>query len=104
MLKHITVENFNDIVNSDKPVFIDFWAEWCGPCKMLGPTVEQLAEKYGDEAIIGKVNVEEQQALAQHFKVSGIPSVFLIKDKKVVDNLVGVRSKAEYEKAIDSLI
>ena len=104
MVIQLTADNFNDVIDTDKLIFIDFWAEWCAPCRMLGPIVEKLAEKYREQVIIGKINVEEQQSLAQHFQVSGIPSIFIIKDKQVIENLVGVRPQAEYEKIIESVI
>lgn len=100
----VTKDNFNSLVETDKPVFLDFWAEWCMPCRMLGPIVERLAEKYGDNAIIGKVNVDQQQELGAYFQVRGIPNVMIIKDKEVLHNLVGVRPEREYVEILDSLI
>lgn len=99
----VTVENFNNIVDTDKPVLLDFWAEWCMPCRMLGPIVEKLAVKYGDKIVVGKVNVDEQQELGQHFQIRGIPHVMIVKDKQILHNLVGVRSEREYIEILDSL-
>ncbi|MCD6321702.1 MAG: thioredoxin [Clostridiales bacterium] len=104
MTKEVTRDNFNDIVGLDKPILLDFWAQWCAPCRMLGPIVEELSNKYGDKVIIGKVNVDEQKELAQHFNVMSIPSVFIINDKQIVDNIVGVRSAKDYENAINALL
>ncbi|MFO7611178.1 MAG: thioredoxin [Clostridia bacterium] len=104
MTKEITKENFNSVVETDKPILIDFWAEWCAPCRMLGPIVEDIAAGYGDKVVIGKVNVDNQRELAQHFGIMGIPSVFILKDKQIVNNLVGVRPKKDYENALDSLL
>lgn len=99
----VTKENFNNIVDTDKPVLLDFWAEWCMPCRMLGPIVEKLAVKYSDKIVVGKVNVDEQQELGQHFQIKGIPNVIIIKDKQILHNLVGVRSEREYIEILDSM-
>ena len=99
----VTLENFNSIVDTDKPVLLDFWAEWCMPCKMLGPILERIAEKYGDRVIVGKINVDEQQELGQHFQIKGIPNVMIAKDKQILHNLVGVRSEREYTEILDSM-
>lgn len=100
----VTIENFNSIVDADKPVLLDFWAEWCAPCRMLGPVLEKLALKYGDKIIVGKVNVDEQQELGQHFQIRGIPNVMIVKDKQILHNLVGVRSEREYIEILDSML
>mgnify|MGYP002513479265 CR=1 FL=1 len=94
----ITRENFeNEVMKSNIPVLIDFWAPWCGPCRMMGPIIEQLAEKYEGKAKVGKVNVDEEGELSQAFAVMSIPTIVLIKDGKVVKQVVGVRPKAEVE-------
>lgn len=100
----VTIENFNSIVDTDKPVLLDFWAEWCSPCRMLGPILERIAEKYGDKIIVGKINVDEQQELGQHFQIRGIPNVMIAKDKQILHNLVGVRSEREYIEILDSML
>lgn len=102
MAKNITRENFKtEVLGTDKPVLLDFWASWCAPCRMLAPSIEQLSEQYAGTAVIGKVNIDEQQELAQQFGVMSIPSVFVIKDGKVVDSAVGLRPKKYYEEALD---
>lgn len=94
----ITRENFeNEVMKSDIPVLIDFWAPWCGPCRMMGPIMEQLAEEYEGKAKVGKVNVDEEGELSQTFGVMSIPTIVLVKDGKVVRQAVGARPKAEVE-------
>ena len=90
----ITKENFErEVMNSDKPVLIDFWAPWCGPCRMLSPTISDIAEEYKDKVKVGKVNVDEEEELAAMFRVSSIPLLVVMKDGKVVNSAVGVRPK-----------
>ena len=94
----ITIENFeNEVMKSNIPVLIDFWAPWCGPCRMMGPIIEQLAEEYEGKAKVGKVNVDEEGELSQAFGVMSIPTIVLVKDGKVVRQAVGARPKAEVE-------
>ena len=94
----ITRENFeNEVMKSNSPVLIDFWAPWCGPCRMMGPIIEQLAEEYEGKAKVGKVNVDEEGELSQAFGVMSIPTIVLVKDGKVVKQAVGARPKAEVE-------
>ena len=94
----ITIENFeNEVMKSNIPVLIDFWAPWCGPCRMMGPIIEQLAEEYEGKAKVGKVNVDEEGELSQAFGVMSIPTIVLVKDGKIVKQAVGARPKAEVE-------
>lgn len=94
----ITRENFeNEVMKSNIPVLIDFWAPWCGPCRMMGPIIEQLAEEYEGKAKVGKVNVDEEGELSQAFGVMNILTIVLVKDGKVVRQAVGARPKAEVE-------
>ena len=94
----ITRENFeNEVMKSNIPVLIDFWAPWCGPCRMMGPVIEQLAEEYEGKAKVGKVNVDEEGELSQAFGVMSIPTIVLVKDGKVVKQAVGARPKADVE-------
>lgn len=90
---NITKENFEkEVINSDKTVLVDFWAEWCGPCRMVGPTLEEVSNELST-AKIGKVNVDEQPELAVKFNVMSIPTLIVFKDGKVVSTSVGVKSK-----------
>lgn len=91
---NITKENFEaEVMNSDRPVLIDFWAPWCGPCRMLSPTISEIAEEYGDKVKVCKVNVDEQGELASTFGVMSIPTLVVIKERKVVNSVTGVRPK-----------
>ena len=90
----ITKENFEkEVLNSEKPVLLDFWAAWCGPCKMVGPTVEQVAEETAGFAKVGKINIDEEPELAQRFKIMSIPTLAVIKNGKLVESVVGARTK-----------
>ena len=92
----ITATNFeNEVLRSDKPVMLDFYADWCGPCKMLAPILHELAEEKSGALKVGKINVDEQMELAMRFQVSSIPMLVVFKDGKVVTKSVGYRSKAE---------
>lgn len=99
---HVTKENFDsEVMQSDKPVFIDFWASWCGPCQMVGPVVEELAEEITDVKF-AKVNVDEQPELARQFQVMSIPTMVLLKNGKVVDTTIGAQPKEDIIKFIHS--
>ena len=94
----LTSENFeNEVLKADKNVLVDFWASWCGPCKMLAPTIEAIAEEY-DSFKVGKVNDDDEPDLAQAYGISSIPTLILFKDGKAADMLVGLRSKDEIVK------
>ena len=92
----ITSENFeSEVMQSDKPVLLDFWASWCMPCKMLSPTIDEIAGEVEQRVKVGKVNVDEEPKLTQKFNVMSIPTLVIIKDGKVQSTSVGVRSKQE---------
>ena len=105
MALEITDKSFEDVVlKSDKPVMVDFWAAWCGPCRMVGPIIDELSEEYEGKAIIGKVDIDSNQQYAAQFGVRNIPTVLVFKDGQLVDRKVGVSSKNDYAQAIDKLI
>ena len=92
----VTEDNFDEVVmKSDKPVLLDFYADWCGPCKMMSPIVEQIAEKYADTYVVGKVNVDEQPELAERFGVMSIPTLVVMKNGKIAQQPVGARPKSD---------
>lgn len=93
-IKNVTTDNFrNEVIEADKPVVVDFWAEWCGPCKKLSPILEEVAEELGDSVSITKVNVDKQRNLGAMFQIMSIPSVLIFKDGEKVDEFNGLRSK-----------
>ena len=100
----ITSQNFNEIIAQDKPVVLDFWATWCGPCKKIAPLIEELAAEYEGKAIIGKVNVEDEDELATQFGIRNIPTVLFIKNGNVVDKQVGACPKSELENKLTVLL
>lgn len=93
----LTNENFDEVIeNSAIPCLVDFWAEWCGPCRMLGPVIDELAEDYDGEVKVCKVNIDEQSELAMRFKVMTIPTVLLFKNGEVVDKSIGAVPKSNF--------
>jgi len=105
MALQITTENFEEIVlNSDKPVLVDFWAEWCGPCRMVGPIVDELHSEYQGKAIVGKVNVDDQQEISSKYGIRNIPTILFFKDGEIVDKNVGVAPKSDLANKIDALL
>ena len=98
---HITQENFEQLVlKSDKKVLLDFWATWCGPCRMIAPAVEAIAEEYGS-ILVGKIDVDQQMPLAIQFGIESIPTLIVMEQGKVVQKAVGVRSKEAIEKLLE---
>jgi len=101
----ITDANFdNEVIKSSKPVMLDVWAPWCGPCRMLGPVVEELANEYSGKVKVGKLNTDDNSATASKYNVSAIPTILFFKGGKVMNQVVGVQSKADLKKHLDELI
>lgn len=105
MALEITDANFEELVlKSDKPVVVDFWAEWCGPCRMIGPVIEEMSVEYGDKAVIGKVNVDQNPGVSAQFGVRNIPTVLFIKNGEVADKSVGAVPKAQLASKLEALL
>ena len=100
----ITDNNFDQLLAQGKPMLVDFWATWCGPCRKVGPYIEELAEEYSDRAIVGKVDVDDNTELAMRFGVRNIPTILFIKDGNVVDKQIGASPKAVLEQKLQSIL
>ena len=100
----VTSENFEALKNGQKPLVIDFWATWCGPCRMVAPIISEMAEKYGDKIVVGKCDVEESDDVAAEFGIRNIPTVVFMKGGEVVDKLVGAMPKAKFEEKFEALL
>jgi len=97
-----TDTNFDEtVLKSNAPVLVDFWAEWCGPCKRLGPTVDALASEYAGKVTVGKLNVDENPAVSFKFQIRGIPTILVFKDGQVVESVVGLAQKEDLKKVLD---
>jgi thioredoxin 1 len=103
-LFHFTDANFEEAINKNKIVLIDFWAGWCGPCRALAPTIEELAKEYAGKALVGKLDVDANPQTAEKFQVFSIPTVVLIKDRCEVDRIVGLCPKKNFDAALQKHI
>jgi len=100
----LTAANFEtEVLKSATPVLVDFWAEWCGPCKMIAPILDELATEYGAKVKIAKVNIDDHQNLAGQFRITSIPTLLFFKGGQVVDQVVGLRSKKDFKTKLDQL-
>lgn len=104
MEKVITDNNIEEVLGSGLPVMIDFWATWCGPCRMLGPTVEELASEYEGRVIVAKCNVDDCEDVSMRFGIRNIPTLIFFKDGQMVDRTVGLQSKKDLKEKLDSLL
>lgn len=104
MALQITDENYNELVNSGKPMVLDFWAEWCGPCRMVSPIIDELAEEYEGRVLVGKMDVDNNNDIVAEFGVRNIPTVLFIKDGKVMEKQVGAAPKATFVAKIEKLL
>ena len=105
MALEFTEDNFDSLaLQSDKVVMVDFWAEWCGPCRMLGPIIEEISEDYDGKAIVGKLDVDSNQEFAAKFGVRNIPTVLIFNNGELVNRQVGVSSKNAYSESLDTLL
>jgi len=101
----VTDQNFEtEVEKSQKPVIVDFWAPWCGPCRMLSPMLTELAEEYKEKAVVAKLNTDDNPNTAARFQISAIPALLFFKDGKLVDQMTGVRPKPEIKSALDRLL
>ena len=100
----ITTENFERLRNGDKPLVVDFWATWCGPCRAIAPIIEELANEYDGKIVVGKCDVEENDDLAMEFGIRNIPTILFIKDGVVVDKHVGASTKSKLQEKFDKLV
>ena len=100
----LTESNFEaEVVNSTTPVLVDFWAEWCGPCKAIAPILDELATEYAGKAKIAKVNIDDFQGLAMRFRINSIPTLLFFKGGQVVDQVVGMKSKKDFKARLDQI-
>ena len=102
MMVHFSKDGFDKALNDSKLMMVDFWASWCGPCRMLGPVIEDLANQYEGKAVVGKVNVDDEQELAIRYGVMSIPTVIFFKDGKEIDRKVGVMPAGAYTQVLDA--
>ena len=100
----ITSENFETLKNGQQPLVVDFWATWCGPCRMVGPIISELAAQYADKIVVGKCDVEDNEDLAMEFGIRNIPTILFFKGGQVVDKLIGAQPKAKIEEKILALL
>ncbi len=104
MAVEFTEANFDELTNTDKPVMVDFWAAWCGPCKLVGPHIDALHNEYEGKAVVGKVDVDSNPTIAAKFGVRNIPTIVVLKNGEVVEKLVGAQSKEALEAKLQAAL
>ena len=104
MALQITDANFNEYANSGKPMVLDFWAEWCGPCRMVSPIIDELAQEYEGRVVIGKMDVDNNEEVLAQFGIPNIPTVLFLKNGEMVDKIVGATSKDKFVEKIEALL
>ena len=104
MILHFDEKTFDEAVNGDKPVLVDFWATWCGPCRMIAPAVEEVAEDFDGRAVVGKVDVDEQAELARRFGIMSIPTVMVFKNGALHAQAVGIQTQQKLEEMLQSAL
>jgi thioredoxin len=104
MALEIADAGFDELLKSDKPLVIDFWAEWCGPCRMIGPVIDELADEYADRVTIGKVDIESNDDIVSKYGIRNIPTILFIKNGEVVDKQVGAAQKSLLAEKIENLL
>ena len=100
----ITSENFESLKNGEQPLVVDFWATWCGPCRMVGPIISELAEEYNGRIVVGKCDVEESEDLAMEYGIRNIPTILFFRGGQMVDKIVGAQSKARIQEKFEALL
>ena len=100
----ITSENFESLKNGEQPLVVDFWATWCGPCRMVGPVISELAQEYDGRIVVGKCDVEENEELSMEFGIRNIPTILFFKGGQMVDKMVGAQAKARIQEKFEALL
>ena len=100
----ITSENFESLKNGEQPLVVDFWATWCGPCRMVGPVISELAQEYDGRIVVGKCDVEENEELSMEFGIRNIPTILFFKGGQIVDKIVGAQAKARIQEKFEALL
>ena len=100
----ITKENFASLKTGNQPLVVDFWATWCGPCRMVAPIIDELAKQYDGKIVVGKCDVEDNEELAVEYGIRNIPTILFIKNGEIVDKIVGAQSKAKFEEKFEALL